>query len=72
MSRIESGVIIHCSNSAFRKQASLKLQPFIRTSENTVCEKSTPAQSALKKVAEDIWQWRNFAPFNCAPENVIS
>ena len=55
-SRIWSGVIIHCSNSAFRKQAPLKLQPFIRTSEKTVCEKSVSVQSALKKVADDIWQ----------------
>jgi hypothetical protein len=52
--RIWSGVIIHRSNSAFRKQAPLKLQPFIRTSEKTVCEKSVSVQSALKKVADDI------------------
>jgi hypothetical protein len=55
-SRIWSGVIIHRSNFAFRKQAPLKLQPFIRTSEKTVCEKSVSVQSALKKVADDIWQ----------------
>jgi hypothetical protein len=53
-SRIWSGVIIHRSNSAFRKQAPLKLHPFIRTSEKSVCEKSVPEQSALKKVADDI------------------
>jgi hypothetical protein len=51
-----SGVIIHRSNFVLRKQAPLKLQSFIRTSENSVYEKSVPVQSALKKVTDDIWQ----------------
>src|ERR1035437_3648501 len=60
------------SISAPWKLARLKLQPFIRTSENTLCEKSVSEQSALKKLADDIRQRRNFAPLNSAPEKVIS